>query len=137
MSSGIHISNLLFTGSIIDWMPAKQTEENIPFEPGEKGRLLLRTDSSLGSGDKLLVEFKDKTGEISGGFRIKFDDIPKFTFMHCLDFEENLDYSCLEENGDKIIAIIKIGHNMKVYYQINMFIFLMDFRSIVGAAARP
>ena len=110
----------------------KQTKENIPFEPGEKGsRLLLKTDSSLGSGDKLLVDFKDKTGEMSGGFKLTFDYIPKFTIMDCLNYEgnRNMDYSCLEENGDKIIVIIKNCHNMKVYYQINKLLFLMNIRA--------
>ena len=102
-----------YTGSIIDWIP-KQTKENIPFEPGEKGRLLLKTNSLLGSGDRLLVDFKDKTGEKSGGFMIMFNEKPKFTILHCLLYKGDIDYSFLENDDDKIITIIKNGYNMKV-----------------------
>ena len=69
--------------------------------------------------------FRDENGDTAGGLRIRFGEKPIFTFLKCLHYKGDVDYSCFEDDGDKTIVIIKDGYNMKVSYQFNMLIVLI------------
>ena len=97
---------------LTDWAAVernKKIEFNLESTP-----LQIYTDSEIGSGEKLWVQFSDSTGDVFGGISVDFTSQPTYSLGYC-DSQVQISPTKLGPNINRVWTIVKWGTNVKLY----------------------
>ena len=80
----------------------------------ESTPIQIYTDSEIGSGEKLWVQFSDSTGDVFGGISVDFTFQPTYGLGYC-DSQVQISPTKLGPNINRVWTIVKWGTNVKLY----------------------